>query len=521
MMRRRDFLAAATAPAILRGQGSRKPNILFFLADDWGRYAGVYRDPARASFNDAVKTPSIDRVASEGVRFTNAFMATPSCTPSRAAIATGCYSFRTGSTADLRGGNWKGVKDPGNELPGFGKTLEASGYFIGSQFKTLGAKWLGQGVRGELREFRRFGQYVTAAKTESEAAKRKIEIPEQARASLKATLAARKPEQPFLHVYGPINTHRPWIRGSGKKLWGIDPDSLQGKLPAYFPDNPVVREDVADYLGEVQALDLMVGALLDELEKSGEAENTMVVLTGDNGMPGVPRGKCNLYDLGVRAPLLVRWPGRAKAGLAVDDFVNLMDLAPTFVEAAGLPAMERANGKSLVPLLTSPRGGTVDRTRDFVITSRERHVPDARSGNLPYPSRAIRTKDFLYIRNFKPERRPMGDRVPAVEAMSFDELAATHELLTYRDMDASPTKAWILKNRETSQGAIHYDIAFGKRPEEELYDLRKDPDQMMNVAPDPKYLSQRNGLSKRLTAALQAANDPRLRDEFDKPPYVE
>ncbi len=514
---RRDFLrSAAAAPALAAGQLQRRPNILFFFGDDWGRYAGAYRDPKRPGFSDALKTPNIDRVAHEGVLFTHAFMSVPSCTPSRAAVATGCYAWRAGSNSNLRGGSWKGRPDPADQLPGFGVMLEKSGYCVRAGFKTLNQKWLG-GETNRKAEFHRYSLYVSAAANPGDAEKRKQDIADQARQGIRSAMEGRSPGQPFFYVYGPITTHRPWVRGSGKKLWGIEPDTLSGRMPAFLPDNAVVREDVADYLGEVQAVDMIVGALLDELQKAGELNNTLVVLSGDNGMGGMPRGKCNLYDFGVGAPLVVRWAGKGKPGRVVDDFVNLMDLAPTFLEAAGLTPPATMNGRSLVPLLTSTKSGTVDPSRDYVVTSRERHVGDARAGNLPYPSRAIRTKDFLYIRNFKPDRNPMGDPVGGVEDMSFEELTATRELLTYKDMDASPTKAWILKHRDEK----YYQLAFGKRPAEELYDLSRDPDQVHNAAADAKYAKVKTQLSERLAKIMRDTDDPRLTDAPDRVPYIE
>ncbi|MBL8178288.1 MAG: sulfatase [Bryobacterales bacterium] len=484
---------------------------MFFFADDWGRYASVYRE----GWNSVVRTPHIDRVAREGICFTNAFMATPSCTPSRAAVATGCYSFRCGAAANLRGGSWKAHADPGKKLPGFGQLLEASGYYVRNHFKTLTMNWLGGESYGRLNTFHRYSMHVSAAVSREEAGARRAAVVEQARGSIRRVLGERGEGQPFCYVYGPINTHRPWVRGSGRKLWDIDPEALQGKLPPFLPDVPEVREDVADYLGEVQALDLMVGAILEELDRSGERENTLVVLSGDNGMPGVPRGKCNLYDLGVRAPLMARWPARIAPGSTSGDFVNLMDLAPTFLEAAGLTAPQGMNGRSLMRQFD----GRSDAARDFVVTSRERHVPEARAGSLPYPSRAIRTRDYLYIRNFKPERMPMGDAIAGVEDRPYEFLATNHELLTYKDMDESPTKAWILKHRR--EQPQYYDMAFRRRPGEELYDLRSDPQQMRNVAGEARFGATRAVLSKRLLGVLEAADDPRLQDAFDRPPYIE
>ena len=148
-------------------------------------------------------------------------------------------------------------------------------------------------------------------------------------------------EAPFCYWFGPTNCHRKWVAGSGKKLWGINPDDLKGKLPAYLPDVPTVREDFADYLGEVQAFDAGLGVIMDEMKRLGIDDNTILVVSGDHGMPGVTRGKCNLYDMGTHVPLAIRWPAKInRPGRVIDDFVSLPDLAPTFLELAQLETPE-------------------------------------------------------------------------------------------------------------------------------------------------------------------------------------
>jgi N-sulfoglucosamine sulfohydrolase len=282
-----------------------------------------------------------------------------------------------------------------------------------------------------------------------------------------------------------------------------------------------VREDFADYFGEIQAFDAGLGVLLTRLEEIGELENTLLVVSGDHGPPGFPRGKCDLYDFGTGVPLAIRW-GAAQGGRIVDDFVNLMDLAPTFLEAAGLNPPEVMNGRSLLNVLKSRQSGLVDPERTFVVTGRERHVARARDGSLPYPMRGIRTRDFLYIINFKPDRWPMGnphnidgEKIPSPEALT------ENTFVTYMDMDAGPTKAWLVSHRNDPAWKWHYDLAFAKRPREELYDLRNDPDQVRNVAGDPAFSEPKRKLEQRLMSLLRETNDPRLNDVFDHPPFVD
>ena len=150
-------------------------------------------------------------------------------------------------------------------------------------------------------------------------------------------------------------------------------------------------------------------SFLDELESRGELDHTLVVVSGDHGIPGMPRAKCNLYDIGCEVALAARWPDKIPAGRVVQDFVNLMDLGPTFCEVGGIPIPDSMTAQSLLPILTSTEEGQVDPERDYVVTGRERHVAGAREGLLPYPQRSLRIEDFIYIINFEPDRWPMGD----------------------------------------------------------------------------------------------------------------
>ena len=266
---------------------------------------------------------------------------------------------------------------------------------------------------------------------------------------------------------------------------------------------------MADYLGEVQALDAYLGVLLEELEARGQLESTLRVLSGDHGMPGIPSGKATLYDGGTQVALTVRVPGAA-SGRVIDDFVSLADLAPTFVEIAGGEPLPGIYGRSLLAHLRAPEGGRIDPDRDHVIVGRERHVDVAREDFLPYPQRALRTEDFLYIRNFAPDRWPMG--MPP----------GPHGTPEFADMDPGPTKAWLLANE--GRAPALYEHAFGKRPAEELYDLGVDPDQLNNVAGKPAYAEIRAALAEQLFDELTAAGDPRVTGDgltFDRPPFTD
>ena len=342
-----------------------------------------------------------------------------------------------------------------------------------------------------------------------------------------AFMEAREGDKPFCYWFGPTNVHRKWIKGSGKKLWGIDPDDLKGKMPKFLPDVHEVRQDMADYFGEIHAFDAALGLILNKLEAAGELDNTLVVVSGDHGAPGFPNGKCNLYDFGQAVPLAVRWPGKGKAGRVVEDFVNITDLAPTFLEAAGEKAPEVMTGNSLVPVIDSEKQGFVDPERNWVVTGRERHVAMVRPGGVGYPQRAIRTDKYLYIVNFKPDRFPMGDPYNITDDSAPDQnKLENNTFITAGDLDASPTKWWIVANRNDPKYSRFYDIAFGKRPREELYVIGGgDPDQMKNVAGEAKHAAAKAELEKLLMSELKAAGDPRVLADggecvFDAPPFV-
>ncbi|MBI5768782.1 MAG: sulfatase [Verrucomicrobia bacterium] len=502
-------------------------NILFVFADDWGRYASAYRGlDGRPTVNDVIKTPNVDRVAREGVLFRNAFATSPSCTPCRSALLSGRYFFQTGRAAILNGAVWD------ETIPSFPLLLRDAGYHIGKSFKVWSPgtpadapfgrqEYAYQSAGNACNNFSEESTAMVESGMTVAAAREKILG--QVRGNFDSFLAARKAGQPWHYFLGTTTTHRAWTRGSGKALWGIEPDSLKGKLPKFLPDVAELREDVADYLGECQAVDAYVGVLLKRLEEIGELDKTVVVLSGDHGMPGVTNGKCNLYDHGSMVPLVVRWPG-AKAGRVVDDLVRLPDLMPTFLEIGGAKIPENLYGKSIVSLIKSDRAGRIDPTRDWVIVGRERHVWLAREGNLPYPMRALRTPDFLYVRNFMPDRWPMGaPGLAAAQPLDLNRIGAETRI-AYADMDASPTKTWLIAHQNDAEWKWHVDIAFAKRPGEELYDLKNDPDQIKNLAADPAFAAKKKELADRLMKTLTAAGDPRVTGDgstYDKSPFTD
>ena len=441
-----------------------RPNIVFAFADDWGRYASAYRNqPGESTIHELIETTNFDRIANEGTLFLNANVPAPSCTPCRSSILTGRYFWQTGMGAILQGARWD------ESIPTYPLILEQAGYHIGYTYKvwspglSINAPYGGARTAYESAgtRYNRFSEEVTARPAGQSIEDAKQELLDETAANFDSFLDARPKnsdgeDEPFCYWWGPTNTHRTWQQGSGKDLWNLNPDDLKGRMPEFLPDVPEIREDFNDYLGECQAVDAGLGVIIAKLEEAGELDNTMIVVSGDHGIPGFPRAKCNLYNLGTEVSMAVRWPKEVTAGRTVDDFVNLMDLAPTFLEAAGVDLPDQMTGKSLLPLLQSEASGQVEDERSFVVTGRERHTGGAITGGnptveegLPYPMRSIRTKDFLYIHNFKPDRWPVGDPGGlddySLTPPTRDEILANTGHV-YPDIDKGPTKAWLIAN---------------------------------------------------------------------------
>lgn len=507
----------ADEPERLLDGARDKPNIIFAFADDWGRYASAYREADRATINDVFETPHFDGLAKQGVLFWDAHVSAPSCSPSRTAVLTGRHFFRNGSGAQLHN-PWTGdpEADPVKKLESYHTLLEKAGYHTGVTYKTHVSMHLFVDSKHQYnkagRKVNGFSGYVSKAENVKDIASRKQELLNEVRGNMRNFLEAREDGQSFCWYFSPTNPHRTWTQGSGKKLWSIDPDDLKGKMPAFVPDVHTIREDMADYLGECKAFDEQIGVIVDELKKQGLYENTILVISGDHGAPGFPRGKTSLINFGSQVPLLIVWPeGVANPGRRIDNPTSTVDLAPTFLEAAGLPVHEQMDGNSLLPILKDGSAkGITELGNEFVITGRERHKVEARAGHLPYPSRAIRTKDFLYIKNFKPDRWPQFD--PPM----------TKGIGTHGDFDGGPTKQWFGQNQEDPKYKLAMELAWGLRPAEELYDLRNDVDQMTNLADDPKFTAVKAELAGKLMDVLVTGEDPRIvgeGDAFDKPPY--
>ncbi len=440
-----------------------RPNILLAIADDWShQHAGVYG-------SDWVKTPTFDRIAREGVLFHNAFTSNPKCSPSRASMLTGRNTWQLEEAV-----NHFGVFSAKYRV--YTDLLEEAGYFVGY----TGKGW-GPGDY-EAGGFKRNPAGPAFNRHRLDPPLRGISSRDYA-ANFEAFLEARDPDQPFCFWYGGLEPHRSFEQGagmrSGKRLEDV-------KLPAYYPDSDVIRSDLFDYSLEVEWFDRQLGKMIRILEERGELENTFILVTSDHGMP-FPRVKSQIYEDGFHLPLAVRWSQGIEGGRRVDDFINASDFAPTFLELAGLRAHPQMTGKSFLNLLESGRSGLIDATRNRMLVGKERHDL-GRPHDWGYPIRAIRTPDYLYIRNYEPDRWPAGNPETG-----------------YPNSDPGPTRSLLLRRFNG-----FYKLSFGKRPQEELYRISDDPDCVTNLADQPEFKKTREELRREMERRLRDEKDPRV-----------
>jgi len=432
-----------------------RPNIVFCISDDqsWIN-TSINGDPA-------VKTPVFDAIARNGVLFSHSFCSSPSCSPSRAAILTGQDFNRLESA-----GNLLGPIPLRFQL--YPDILEKAGYAIGLTRKGWGP-----------------GNFKVTGRERNPAGPQF--------ADFKTFLQGVPKGQPFCFWFGSLDPHRPYEAGIAQKEGAhIRPQDIA--VPSFLPDVTQVRADLHDYLSEVQRFDREVGQLLEQLKARGELDNTLVVVTADNGMP-FPRAKMQLYDYGTRMPLAMQWPARIKGGRTVSDFVSHTDFAPTFLQAAGLAVLPEMTGRSLLPILESAKSGRIEAMRDRAFMGRERHdIFRREDGNpywLGYPMRAVRTDGYLYIRNFQTKRAPAADAP------------------RQSDSDWGPTKDFLRDHRDDPNFARFHQLAYGLRPEEELYRIADDPGQIKNVAGDAKLARVKQTLRASLDAWMIRSGDPR------------
>ena len=449
---------------------AEKPNILLIISDD---HTYAHTSMEGCAFVD---TPHMEAVANQGVYFAHAYATSPGCSPSRASILTGKYTWQ------LEEAGTHASSFP-TAYPVYPDLLEAHGYAVGFTGKGWGpGKW---DVSGRTRN------PAGPAYQAQSLAERRFTGSTQTDyvANFREFLETRPADAPFCFWLGTQEPHRPYERDSytklAKRLDTVD-------VPAFLPDSEAVRGDLLDYAVEIEYLDEVVGDALDLLRARGELENTLIFITADNGMP-FPRAKANCYDYGVRVPLVMRWDRQLEAHRPMQAPVSLLDITYTILTAAGVETAGLGlSGRNLLDVVQADEPAARP-----VFAARERHS-SSRYNNWTYPQRAMRQGDFLLIWNLKPTRYPAGD------PLFYD--AEGNLVTAYTDIDASPTKHGVL----ATPGSTYYALAVGKRPAYELYNVQVDPYCLHNLIGDPAYAQTERELVQELTQYLVQTGDARL-----------
>jgi N-sulfoglucosamine sulfohydrolase len=441
------------------GAGPSRPNFLFIISDDQS-----WLHTSRAGYA-LVKTPNFDALANAGLYFSNAFVSAPSCTASRAAILAGQDFWRLQS-AGLLWGAYSEV------MISYQDILRDAGYAVGSTGKGWGpGAILEDGIKPTGDEYNRFKRPETVA----------LE-PYDLVANFDNFLKDKPRDKPFSFWVGSFEPHRPFAEDVPNRF---TTENAATAIPPFLPPTSIVQEQLSSYLSEIEYFDHDVGLLVQLLKDRGLFDNTIIVVTSDNGME-FSRGKPTLYKFGVRVPLAIYWSKMAYPSRTIDDFVSLIDIAPTFLAAAGVAVPPAMTGRSLLPLFDAAVGGRVEPQRDAAYVGYERHAGNIRKGGLTYPSRAIYTSKFTYIKNYFPDRWPVGDPPDYVESLP-----------------------WLLQDPASHTFLEPYfSLVAAKRPAEELYDLHADPYQLANVIDNPDYATALAELRLRLREYLVRTADP-------------
>ena len=432
---------------------------------------------------DWVSTPNFDKVAKAGILFSRAYTPNAKCAPSRATILTGRNSWQLEEAAN----HWAYFP---TKFKTYVEVLEENGYHVG---------YTDKGWAPGIAKFEDGSPRFLAGKPYNE----KRTIPPSSKistndyaANFSSFLESNESDNPFCFWYGSREPHRAYDEGigidkGGKKLEQID------NVYSFWPDNSTVRSDLLDYAYEIEYFDIQLGKMLKILEDNGELDNTLVVVTSDNGMP-FPRVKGQEYELSSHLPLAIMWKnGIQSPGRTVDDMISFADFAPTFLEVAGVDAqkngMKPMIGKSLVDIFGSNASGIVDNTRDdFVLLGKERHDV-GRPNDWGYPIRGVIKGDYLFVKNFETDRWPAGNPITG-----------------YLNCDGAPTKTVLLNLRENPETLHYWSSSFGKRPEFELYNIIEDPECMMNLMNDPEMVKASVDLMDLMIAELTKQQDPRI-----------
>lgn len=449
---------------------SKQPNILFCIADDAGHMS--------AYGTSWVNTPAFDKVAHEGLLFEQAYTCNSKSAPSRAAIITGRNSWQLKEACN----HWPAFP---HEFKSYPEALSDNGYYVGC----TGKGW-GPGIANDAKGNKR--EITGKPWNEKKLSPPTTQISNiDYSANFKDFLKSWDKKQPFCFWYGSLEPHRGYEFDSsgrfGKDISQID------SVPSYWPDNEIVRRDMLDYAIEIEHFDRHLGIILQALEDAGELENTIVIVTSDHGMP-FPRCKGQEYYHSNHIPMAMMWKkGIHQPGRKVNECISVIDLAPTILEATGISqeqsGMQAITGRSFIDILRNENTGT---DRNFVMIGKERHDV-GRPNDEGYPIRGLIRGDFLYLRNYETNRWPAGNPETG-----------------YMNVDGSPTKTEVLKARRNSETAHLWKLSFGKRGAEELYNIKKDPNCMNNLADNPNYQKIKQRMEKEMTIRLLQQGDPRI-----------
>ncbi len=493
--------------SIEKKEVKKRPNILFAISDD--------QSFAHTSFAGSrfVNTPGFDRVASEGIYFTNCYAGSPGSAPSRSSLVTGRYHWQNEQSGQ-HASSWLKKYVPFVDL------LDKNGYYTGftgkgvAPFQYAGndedSLWRKENAAGIAYNFYKY------RKNDPSDERTAGGIGNTNYYANFCDFIEKKPEnQPFFFWYGATEPHRAYEKDSwmrhGKKLEDVD-------VPEFLPDDDVIKGDMLDYAVEIEWFDLHLTRILNHLDSIGELDNTIVIVTSDNGMP-FPRAKANCFEYGVHVPLAIRYPEGFPGKRTVEDPISFADFAPTFLELTKTSpeGMMPISGKSFVHILRSKRSGVVDKTKKYIFAGRERHSC-SRWENLGYPQRAIRSTDFLFIWNMRPERWPAGAPQalkPGTEnelqpMFGIDENGKHVSEWAFTDVDASPSKSFLVKNYANPVIRKYFDLAFDIRIENELYDIKNDPFCLNNLIGKPEYKEVEDEMKSALQQELVKSNDPRV-----------
>lgn len=448
----------------------KRPNILFCIADDAGHMS--------AYGCKWVNTPAFDRIADEGLLFNNMFTCNAKSAPSRATIITGRNSWQLEEACN----HW--AKFP-MKFKSYPEALSENGYEVACTGKGWGPGY----ALDKNGNKRRLTGVVYNDKRLIPPTKEIFNY--DYAGNFEEFMQKRDKSKPFCFWYGALEPHRGYEFESskrfGKKLEDID------EVPPYWPDNETVRRDMLDYAVEVEHYDSHLGKILQILEESGELDNTIIIATSDHNMP-FPRCKGQEYYDSNHIPFAIMWKkGIYKTGREINEYISTIDIAPTLLEAAGVDpekaGMQPVTGRSFMDIL---KGESKGLDRNFMMIGKERHDV-GRPYDQGYPIRGMIRGDFLYIRNFEPERWPAGNPETG-----------------YMNVDGSPTKTEVIKARKNKNTEYIWQLSFGKRLGEELYNIKKDPHCMKNLATDDNYSTLKNKMREEMFKRLVEQGDPRV-----------